>query len=182
MESIFRCLAQHDLDRSQSNNHGGYIAEVHSSVIVRTAPVVNKTKQALRSMVNGKTMGPDELPVKLPKLGLFDSSYDILLAFYGIIVAGWMTGGVLLEWRNNTIKVPHKKKDQTEYGNYRGLSVAAYAGEVLLKLVASRLGDFNDEAGVLPEEQCGFRSQRSTANKRQSCAECRNRDGPATLI
>ena len=40
----------------------------------------------------------------------------------------------------------------------------AHAGEVLLKIVVNRLGDFCEEAGILPEEQCGFRPQRSTTD------------------
>ncbi|CAM9718604.1 unnamed protein product, partial [Ascophyllum nodosum] len=32
-------------------------------------PVVSETKTALRSMANGKAMGPDELPAELLKLG-----------------------------------------------------------------------------------------------------------------
>ncbi|CAN0063293.1 unnamed protein product, partial [Ascophyllum nodosum] len=47
-------------------------------------PVVSETKQALRSMANGKVMGPDELPAELLKLGLSDSSHEILLAFHDI--------------------------------------------------------------------------------------------------
>ena len=57
-------------------------------------PVVSETKKALRSMANGKAMRPDELPAELLKLGLSDSSHEILLAFYDIIVAVWMTGEV----------------------------------------------------------------------------------------
>ena len=115
-------------------------------------------------MANGKAMGPDELPAKLLKLGLSDSSHKILLAFHDIIVAVWMTGEVPQEWKYATIKVLHKKKDRTECSNYRGLSLVAHAGKVLLKIVANRLGDFCEEAGILPEEQCGFRPQRSTAD------------------
>ena len=119
-------------------------------------PVVSETKKALRSMANGKAMGPDELPAELLKLGLSDSSHEILLAFHDIIVAVWMTGEVPQEWKNATIKVLHKKKDRTECSNYRGLSLVAHAGKVLLKIVAI--------TGILPEEQCGFRPQRSTTD------------------
>ena len=115
-------------------------------------------------MANGKAMGPDELPVELLKLGLSDSSHEILLPFHDIIVAVWMTGEVPQEWKDATIKVLHKKKDRTECSNYRGLSLVAHAGKVLLKIVANRLGDFCEEAGILPEEQCGFRPQRSTTD------------------
>ena len=127
-------------------------------------PVVSETKNALRSMANGKAMGPDELPVELLKLGLSDSSHEILLAFHDIIVAVWMTGEVPQEWKDATIKVLHKKKDRTECSNYRGLSLVAHAGKVLLKIVVNRLGDFCEEAGILPEKQCGFRPQRSTTD------------------
>ena len=115
-------------------------------------------------MANGKAMGPDELSVELLKLGLSDSSHDILLAFHDIIVAVWMTGEVPQEWKDATIKVLHKKKDRTECSNYRGLSLVAHAGKVPLKIVANRLGDFCEEAGILPEEQCSFRPQRSTTD------------------
>ena len=40
----------------------------------------------------------------------------------------------------------------------------AHAGKVLLKIVINRLGDLCKEAGILPEEQCGFRPQRSTTD------------------
>ena len=53
--------------------------------------VVDKPKQALRSMAHGKAMGSDDLPVKQLKLGLSDSSHEI---FLGITVAVWMTGEV----------------------------------------------------------------------------------------
>ena len=127
-------------------------------------PVVSETKKALRSMANGKAMGPDELPAELLKLGLSDSSHEILLAFHDIIMAVWMTGEVPQKWKDATIKVLHKKKDRTECSNYRGLSLVAHTGKVLLEIVANRLGDFCEEAGILPEEQCGFRPQRSTTD------------------
>ena len=115
-------------------------------------PVVSETKMALRSMVNGKAMGPDELPVELLKLVLSDSSHETLLAFHDIIVDVWMTGEVPQEWKDATINVLHKKKDRTECSNYRGLSLVAHVGKVLLKIVANRLGDFCEEAGILPEK------------------------------
>ena len=108
-------------------------------------------------MANGKGMGPDEQPAELLKLGLSDSSHEILLAFHDIIVAVWMTWKVPQEWKDATIKILHKMKDRTECSNYRGLSLVAIAGKVLLKIVTNRLDDFCEEAGILPEEQCGFR-------------------------
>ena len=127
-------------------------------------PVVSETKKSpeiygqWQGYVAGRAAG------ELLKLGLSDSSHEILLAFHDIIVAVWMAGEVPQEWKYATIKVLQKKKDRTECSNYRGLSLVAHAGKVLLKIVANRPGDFCEEAGILPEEQCGFRPQRSTTH------------------
>ena len=113
-------------------------------------------------MANGKAMGPDELPAELLKLGLSDSSREVLVAYHGTTLAVWMAGEVPQEWKDATIKVLQKKKNRTECSNYRGLSMVAHAGKVLLKIVANRLGDFCEEVGILHEEQCGLQPQRST--------------------
>ena len=63
--------------------------------------------------------------------------------------------------KDATIKVLHMKKDRTECGNYRGISLVAHAGKVLLKVIAGRLSDYCERKNILPEEQCGFRPQRS---------------------
>ena len=39
-----------------------------------------------------------------------------------------------------------------------------HAGKVLLKVVAGRLNDYCERENILPEEQCGFRPQRSTVD------------------
>ena len=48
------------------------------------------------------------------------------------------------------IKVLHKKKDRTEYGNYRGISLVAHAGKVLLRIVATRLSVYCEARNLLP--------------------------------
>ena len=65
--------------------------------------------------------------------------------------------------RCNDFKVLHKKKDRTEC-DYRGPSLVAYASKVLLKVIAGRLSDYCERENILPEEQCGFRPQRSTVD------------------
>ena len=60
--------------------------------------------------------------------------------------------------------VLHKKKDRTECGNYRGISLVAHAGKILLKIIARRLSEYCKRVGILPEEQSGFRPNRSTTD------------------
>ena len=67
-------------------------------------------------------------------------------------------------WRDAVIKVLQKKKDRTEHGNYRAISLVAHAGKALPKIVAIRLGAYYETKGVLPEEQCRLRPYRSTTD------------------
>ena len=60
--------------------------------------------------------------------------------------------------------VLHKKKDRTECGNYRGISLVAHAGKILLKIIARRLSEYCERVGIPPEEQSGFRPNRSTTD------------------
>ena len=68
------------------------------------------------------------------------------------------------QWKDAIIMVFHKKKDRTECGNYRGLSLVAHAGKILLKIIARRLSKYCERVGILPEEQSGFRPNRSTTD------------------
>ena len=62
------------------------------------------------------------------------------------------------------ITVLHKKGDKTECGNYRVISLVSHAGKVLLNVVARKLSAYCEAKGLLPEEQCGLRPNRSTTD------------------
>ena len=76
----------------------------------------------------------------------------------------WREGKVLQQWKDAVITVLHKKGDKAECGNYRGISLVSHAGKVLLKVVARRLSAYCEAKGLLPEEQRGFRPNRSTTD------------------
>ena len=58
----------------------------------------------------------------------------------------------------------HKKKDRAECGNYRGISLVVHTGKVLLTIIARRLSEYCERVEILPEEQSGFRPNRSTTD------------------
>ena len=106
-------------------------------------------------------MRPDEIPVELLKVGL---NYDptVLREFYQMIKLVWHQRKIPQRWRDAMIKVLHKKKDRTECGSNRGISLVAHAGQDFLKIVTTRLSAYCEaNKGLLPEEQCGFRLHRS---------------------
>ena len=76
----------------------------------------------------------------------------------------WRGGEVLQQWKDAIIMVLHKRKERTECGNYRGISLVAYAGKILLEIIARRLSEYCERVGILPEEQSGFRPNRFTTD------------------
>ena len=68
------------------------------------------------------------------------------------------------QWKDAMIMVLHKKKGRTQCGNYRGISLVAHTGKILLKIIARRLSEYCEHVGILPEEQSGFRPNISTTD------------------
>ena len=124
-------------------------------------PTEDKIATVMKAMANEKVVGPDGLPVELLKLGV-QQDRTILLEFHRLTTLIWRKGKFPQQWKDAAITVLYKKGDKTECGNYRGISLESHEGKVLLKVVARRLGAYCEAKGLLPEEQCGFRSNRST--------------------
>ena len=57
----------------------------------------------------------------------------------------------------------YKKGDRTEGGNYRGISLLSAAGKIFARILLNRLSS-NITPEVVPETQCGFRSNQSTVD------------------
>ena len=112
----------------------------------------------IRGRPNWKAVGPDSLPAEVLKL----DRPKFIRYFHNLLVNVWRTGEVPQQCKDATIKVLHKQKDRSDCNNYRGISLVAHSGKVLLKVVASRICNYCEAKGILPEEQCGFRPTRST--------------------
>ena len=108
-----------------------------------------EVEEAIRALANRTAVGPDGLPAEPLKVLADEGELNTLGKFHDIIVAVWRGGGVPQQWKDATIKVLHKKKDRTEFGNYRGISLVAHAGKVLLKVIAGRLSDYVRQGCVL---------------------------------
>ena len=126
-------------------------------------PTEEEIATAMKAMTNEKAVGPDGLPAELLKLGL-QQDRTILLEFHRLTTLIWREGKVPQQWKDAVITVLHKKGNKTECGNYRGISLVSHAAKVLLKVVARRLSAYCEAKGLLPEEQCGFRPNRSTTD------------------
>ena len=110
---------------------------------------------------NGKAVGPDGVFVGLFKITL-NGDPALRLRLLDIVVRIWRGGEVPQQWKYAIIMVLHKKMDRTECGNARGISLMVHAIKILLKIIDCRISEYCERVGILPEEQSGFRPNRST--------------------
>ena len=118
---------------------------------------------AMKAMANAKEVGPDGLPAEQLKLGL-QQGRTILLELHRLVTLFWREGKVPQQWKDAVITVLHEKGNKMECGNYCGISLVSHAGKVLLKVVGRRLSAYCEMKGLLSEEPCGFRPDRSTTD------------------
>ena len=121
---------------------------------------------AIRGMPNRKDVGTDSPPSELPEF--FHPqfmSYLLPQPVCRYVENGRRPPAVeICKWKYATIKVLHTKRDRSDCNNCRGIAIVAHSGNVLVKIVASRLISYCEPEGILPGEQCGFRPARSTVD------------------
>ena len=101
---------------------------------------------AIRSLANGKAVGPDGVSVELFKITL-NGDLALRRRLLDIVVRIWRGGEVTQQWKNAIIMVLHEKKDRAEGGNYRGISLVVHAGNILLTIIARRLSEYCERVG-----------------------------------
>ena len=79
------------------------------------------------------------------------------------IIKVLVEGHVPQAWKDVNIVTIYKKGDRTECGNYRGISLLSAAGKIFARIILNKLSS-HITPEVVPETQCGFRSNRSTVD------------------
>ena len=126
-------------------------------------PTMQELTDAIRSLANGKAVEPDGVSIELFKITL-NGDPTLRRRLIDIVVRIWRGGEVPQQRKDAITMVLHKKKDLTECGNYRGISLVEHAGEILLKILTRRFSEYCERVEILPEEQSGFRPNRSTTD------------------
>jgi len=127
-------------------------------------------------MSSGKAAGPDGIPAEVLKYGGMKLNRKLTSLLRKI----WWEQTVPQEFRNtNIIHLYKRKGDRASYDKHRGISLLATAGKILGRVILNRLTEQLLHK-VLPENQCGFRSGRGTADMvftaRQIQEKCREQN------
>lgn len=121
-------------------------------------PTLPEVRLAVSALKNKKAPGGDGLPAEVFKFG-----GNLLLArLHAVFLACWRERRIPARWKHATIIPIYKRKgDRSDCGNSRGIALLDVAGKVLARILLRRLLRVVTER-VMPESQCGFRTDRST--------------------
>ena len=120
-------------------------------------PSLEELTRAITHTRDNKAPGGCGIPVEVWKHG----GLKLQEKLHSLIVHIWRNEHVPQNWKDANIVPIFKKGSRKECGNYRGISLLSIAGKILARIILNRL-DKLICTQILPETQCGFRSNRST--------------------
>ena len=137
--------------------------------------------RAIKGLKDGKEPGGDGIPAEVWKYGGANLSNRL----HRWIIKVWEEGHVPQAWKDANIVTFYKKRDRRECGNYRGISLLSAAGKIYARILLNRLSS-HITPELVPEKQCGFRSNRSTVDMifclRQLQEKCIEQDRPLYIV
>ena len=122
-------------------------------------PTRAEVEEAIKSLKNNKSAGPDNIPAEVLKADI-STSVNML---HGLLVKIWDQEYIPTEWREGILVKLAKKGDLSLCKNYRGIMLLSTAGKVLNRIILERVREAVDR--ILRENQSGFRLSRSTADQ-----------------
>jgi len=115
----------------------------------------DEIKEALKKMTNGKTEGPNQIPVEVWKY-LDEEGLEWLTELFNII---FRTAKMPKEWRSSTVIPLYKNKgDIQDYNNFRGIKLLSHSMKLWERVIERRLR----KVVTISENQFGFMPGRST--------------------
>ncbi|KAI0222887.1 hypothetical protein LSAT2_025861, partial [Lamellibrachia satsuma] len=144
-------------------------------------PNMDEMARAIAGLKDGKALGGDGIPAEVWKHGGDNLSNRL----HQLITKAWEEGSVPQAWKDASIVTIYKKGDRTDCGNYREISLLSIAGKIFARIMLNRLS-IHITPEVVPETQCGFRSNRTTADMifclRQLQEKCIEQDRPLYIV
>ena len=131
------------------------LSQKECNVLNDEFPTVTKTRKANQHLSSGKAPYADAIPAE---------SYKAEgLPMAEMCHCMWRKEGIPQEFKDASIIRLYKRKVNPQVcDNHRGISVLSTAGKIQTQILLNRLNMHLDQAGLIPESQCGFRKDRGT--------------------
>jgi hypothetical protein len=132
--------------------------EIHTAEPLVPEPSAYENEAAIEKLKRHKSPGIDQISAKLIKAG----GKTICCEIHKLIISTWNTKELPEEWKESIIVPIYKTGVKTYCSNYRGTSLLPSTYRILSHILLSRLNPYTEE--INGDHQCGFRSNRSTAD------------------
>ena len=108
---------------------------------------------------NYKAPGSDGIPAELYKCG----GDVIAIAMLDVLAQVWLDETLPIDWNKGIICPIHKKGDQLECSNYRGITLLNIAYKVFSNILFERISQYTEK--IVGQYQSGFRPGRSCTDQ-----------------
>ena len=122
-------------------------------------PTFSETVKTIKLLSFGKATGSDAIPAEIYKA----EGTPIVKKMTELFHIIWRKEAIPQEFKVASIIHLFKRKENPHLcHNHRGISLLPITGRVLARVLHNRLNQHNEQSGLLPESQCGFRMDRGT--------------------
>ena len=125
---------------------------------------VTETRKAIQHLSSGKGQGADAISAEVYKAGGRPMEEKKTDSCFNECGGRRLSHDTSRMWRKDAsiIHIYKRKGNLQVCDNHRGISLLSIAGKILAKKLLNRLNAHLDQAGLIPESQCGFRKDRGT--------------------
>ena len=132
------------------------LPQIECNVLLDEFPTVTETRKAIQHLSSGKAPGTDAIPAEVYKIGGLPMAEKLTELFQCM----WRKEAIPQDFKDASIIHIYKRKGNPQVcDHHRGLSIA---GKILAKILLNHLNAHLEQAGLIPESQCGFRKDRGT--------------------
>ena len=144
-------------------------------------PTIADMARTIAGLKDGKASGGDGIPAEVWKHG----GDNLFSRLHQLITNAWEVGSVPQVWKDASIVTIYEKGDQTDCGNYRGISLLSIAGKIFARILLNILST-HISPDVVPETHCGFIGNGSTVDMifclRQLQEKCTEQDRSLCMV
>jgi len=139
------------------NNTLDELPDIQADEDLDDIPSFEELTKAIHYTRENKSPGGCGIPSEVWKYG----GLKLQERLHELVVDIWNKEQVPQNWKDANIVPIFKKGSRKECGNYRGISLLSIAGKIMARIILNRINE-KICPHILPETQCGFRSNRST--------------------
>ena len=146
-------------------------SNIETNLDIEPDIMLGEVEAAVKRLKEGKAAGVDNISADELKIATEGEGLRIM---HKLLVSIWEEEKIPSEWKKAIIIPIHKKKDNMDCNNYRGISLLCHSSKIYTSIILHRIRRRTDE--ILGEEQAGFRAGRSTIDQiftlRQMAERC----------